>query len=318
MAGDEATTTTNTANQARSDAGQRVQLVTDSSASLPPDMPAHLRAGIRFVRTSVQFGNQSYPEGTLPLDSFYERIKNTGEIPRSSQPSPQEFLDAYADAVPHGPVLAILLSAALSGTFSSGVLAARQLPQADIHIFDSHYFSSALGYMVAEAAALADEGQPREVILKQLYWRRANTQLFLTVDTLEFLRHSGRVSGLQALLATALNIKPIIKVAEGKLRSVGRERSRRRSLERLLSNVEAQAAHWEPPFWVSAMHGHAAEDAAWLLEQMQQRLPVARGYVSEAPASVALHGGPGVVGVMITPAHRSQPAVAAPPGTVSE
>jgi DegV family protein with EDD domain len=283
-----------------------VQIITDSTCALPPDVDPSVRQHIRVLRTSVQFGMESFSEGSLSLEQFYTRVEQGGPFPRTSQPAPEEYLQAYRDAAPHGPILAILISAGLSGTYASALALAREpFGEADIAAFDSQFFSSALGYMVAEATEMALAGSSRERILEQLAWRRAQTALFISIDQLSFLQRSGRINFLQAGLATVFDLKPVLAVREGKLEAIARVRSRRRSLERLLALAEAHAATLAGPVWVSAMHGRAPDAAAWLLAEMKQRLPVERAFVSEAPASVALHGGPGVVGVMVTAATRS-------------
>lgn len=267
---------------------------------LPPDISDAVRQHVRFVRTSVQFENESWVEGTFTLDQFYKRVAQDPALPTTSQPSPDEYLQVYQKAARHGPILGIFLSAALSGTHNAGVAMAKQVSQADIAFFDSHYFSSALGYMVAEAAEMALNGVSRAEIIKRLEWRRQKSTIFIAIDTLEFLRRSGRVNFVQAGIATMLNLKPILTVKEGHLSVVGRVRSRRRSLTRLLTLLEEQVSTMPGPLWISAMHGNAAEEATWLLNQMAKRFSVERQFISEIPASLALHGGPGVVGVMAT------------------
>lgn len=281
-----------------------VQIVTDSTCALPPELDPAVRAHPHIVRTSVQFGEQSYPEGTLPLDEFYRRIGAGGAFPQTSQPAPGEYLHAYQEAAPHGPILALFMSGALSGTYASGVALARELPGADILCFDSRTFSSGLGYMVAEASEMALAGASREAILARMRWRRAHTRLFIAIDKMEYLRRSGRINVIQAGLASVLDLKPILAVDEqGALAVTARVRSRQRSLERLVELACQEAAAKLPgPLWASAMHGQAPTVAAQLLESLKQRLPIERSFVSEAPASVALHGGPGVVGVMLTSA----------------
>lgn len=279
-----------------------VQVITDSTCTLPPDVPDAIRQYPRVVRTSVQFGAETWLEGSFTLDEFYERVARSPEMPHTSQPSPDEYLQIFQDVAPRGPALAILLSAALSGTYATGVLMAKEVPDLDLYLLDSQFFSSALGYMVAEASEMALAGCPRAAIVEQVQWRRDHTSLFIAVDTLDFLRRSGRVNRLQAGLATMLELKPLLSAERGKLEVVGRVRSRQRSLERLLALAEARAKALAGPVWLATMHGRAPEVAQWLRDEMSRRLPVERSFISEAPASVALHGGPGVVGVMVTPA----------------
>lgn len=279
-----------------------VQIITDSTCALPPDTPPRQAARLRVVPTSVHFGHDDWVEGTFTLPEFYARLASDPTPPRSSQPPPAAFLDAFQRAAPQGHVLAMLISAALSGTVNAAQLAAAELPEGTVEVWDSGFFSSALGYMVGEALALAEAGATRADIVAQATRRRHRSSLLLTVDTLSYLRRSGRVSGLQALLATRLDIKPLIAVRQGRLEPVGRVRTRQRSLEHLVALAMREATSMAGPLWIAAMHGHAAVEAEWLLQALRSRLPVTRSYVSEVPASVALHGGPGVVGVMLTPA----------------
>ncbi len=277
-----------------------IQIITDSSCALPPDISEKVRQHIRFVRTSVQFEGESWIEGTFTLEEFYQRVTQHSALPTSSQPSPNEYLQTYQDAAEHGPILAIFLSAALSGIHNAGVSMAKQVPQADVTCFDSHYFSSPLGYMVAEAAEMALDGHSRADIIKRLQWRRERSTIFIAIDSLEFLQRSGRINFVQAGIATMLNLKPILTVKEGHLAVVGRVRSRRRSLARLLTSLEDKIEEKTEPLWISVMHGNAAEEADFLLEEITKRFSVTRQFISEVPASVALHGGPGVIGIMAT------------------
>ena len=277
-----------------------VQIITDSTCTLPPDVSERVRQHVRFLRTSVQFKDESWVEGTFTLDQFYQRVTQSSVLPTSSQPSPTEYWQAFQDAAPHGPILGIFLSAVLSSTYDAAVTIGKQVTQADVVCFDSHYFSSPLGYMVAEAAEMALNGASRCEIITRLQWRRERSTIFIAIDTLDFLRRSGRVNFFQAGLATMLNLKPILTVKGGHLTVVERVRSRRRSLTRLLTLLEEQVSTISAPLWISAMHGNAEEEATWLLSEMAKRFPVERQFISDVPASVALHGGPGVVGVMAT------------------
>lgn len=278
-----------------------VQIITDTTCTLPPDISDAVRYHIRWVRTSVEFRNESWVEGTFRLDDFYTRLTSGRDMPHTSQPSPLEFLEAYQTAVEQGPVLVILLSSQLSSTYSTGVALAREFGERAIEVYDSGFMSTALGHMVAEAAELALAGATRDEIIARLHWRKAKTALFFTLNTLEYLRRGGRVNLLQAGLAEWLDLKPILAVHEGKLVPVGRIRSRRRALETVIAKAEAHGRLLNTPVWVAAMHGRALDDATVLLATLKQRLPVQRSFVSEVPASIALHGGPEVVGVMITP-----------------
>lgn len=283
-----------------------IQIITDSTCTLPPDLPQEVRCHIHVVRTSIQFGShETWVEGSFTLEQFYQHIESTPIWPNTSQPSTHEFIQTFKTAAERGPVLAILLSAALSSTYSTGAAIAKELASLDIMLFDSQFLSSALGYMVAEAATLAVQGRSRSEILAQLTWRRQQTALFMALDTLDYLRRGGRVNVFQSGLASVLNLKPLLSVERGELKVIARVRSRQRSLERLLQFAEKQVNMIQGPIWTSTMHGNAPETARWLAKQMARRFPVERSYLTDVPASIALHGGPGVVGLMITPAIRT-------------
>ncbi len=281
-----------------------VQIITDTTCTLPPDLSHNVRRHIRFVRTSVEFRQESWVEGAFTLDDFYTRLLSDPDLPHTSQPGPAEYLAAYEAASAEGPVLAIFLSGALSSTYATGVAMAREFRRADITVYDSQFMSTALGYMVAEAAQMAVGGASKEQIIAQLNWRKSKTALYFTLDTLEFVRRGGRVNMLQAGLATMLDLKPILVVHDGRLLSVGRIRSRRRAIETVLAKAEAHAQMLRGSVWVAAMHGRALDTATELLRAMTEKLPVTRGFISDVPASIALHGGPGVVGVTVTPNGR--------------
>lgn len=283
-----------------------IHLLTDSTCALPPDIdPAH-RARITSLPAILTWGRESYPDGTFDLDWFYDELLRRTDPPATSQPVPQGYLDHYTRAAAVGArVLGIFISRELSGTYPTGAAMAAQVPEADITLFDSGFFSSTLGYMVAEAAALAGDGATVEEIVRRLTWRRARSRLFLTVATLEFLRRSGRATRLQAGFASLLDVKPILSVEEGRLVPVGRVRTRARSLDRLVALAGAHAHSLDAPVWLSVMHGRAPDEAAHLLALLRDRLDVERAFISEAPAVLAVHGGPGVLGVTVTPGSQT-------------
>jgi DegV family protein with EDD domain len=270
---------------------------------LPPDISDSANACVHRVMTSVEFRGESWVEGTFGLEAFYDRLEHEREWPRTSQPSPGEFLTAYETALGVGPVLTIVLSSQLSSTYSTGVAIAREFGEGRVTVYDSGFFSAPQGYMVAEAAELAAAGRTVEEIVTRLEWRKARTRLFFTLNTLEYLRRGGRINLLQAGLAEWLDLKPILTVHDGKLVPAGRVRTRRRALEEVVTKTEEFGRSLGSNLWIAAMHGRAPEDAARLLEVLEQRLPVQRRFIGEIPASIALHGGPGVVGAMVTAAY---------------
>jgi DegV family protein with EDD domain len=274
-------------------------IVTDSTC----DVPAALLAGHRVVvvPVNVQFGHASYQEGiTLTAAGFYQMVVAQNLIPTSSQPSIGQFQAAYR-LLQEDPnteaILSIHLTGNLSGTYESAVIAAGQMPEEPpITVFDSLSGSMGLGFMVLEAAEMARKGTSLPVILARLEALRERMLIFLSVDDLKYARMSGRVGAAQALMASLLNIKPMLTVSEGRFALVGRVRNRTQALRTLADTLCDQLG--DRPARVAVIHAHAPEAAVQVRAMLAQRVSVSQIIVSELSLGIAVHLGPGTVGVV--------------------
>ena len=277
-----------------------LRIVTDSTSNLSEEMIAEL--GIRVAPIPIQFGDETYEEGiTIDRDLFYEKIEKMGVMPTSSQPTPAWFVRYYKEITENSESgLVITVTGEHSGTYDTALLAKAMVPEADIEVFDSKSISLGTGWMIIEAARAIKRGHTRDQILSQLEGIRERAHLFLTPETLKYLRMSGRVGRLQDAFASLLNVKPIISMVNGRLHADENVRTRQKSLERLVERV-TEAVGSEQPVNLAVIHARAAEDGENLRRMAEEALNVTETLIGDLTPSLAVHGGPGVVGVFAYP-----------------
>jgi DegV family protein with EDD domain len=272
-----------------------LQLIGDSTCNLPPELlAAH---NIPTAPIAIQFGEQSFDEFlTIDRDLFYRKVEDTGTIPTTSQPSPAWFAEQYRRAArARTQVLVITLTSQHSGTHQSAVLARSMVPEADVEVFDSVSISLGTGWMLLEAAQMSRSGATRSAIVQRLAAIRRSSHLYLTPATLKYLQMSGRVGKLQGAIASLLNVKPIIILKDGALEARETVRTRGKAIERMLAL--AQAAVGAAPIRMGVVHARAPEEARQLLERVTSRLNCETVMVEDLVPSLAVHGGPGVLGL---------------------
>lgn len=275
-----------------------IKIVTDSTCDLPADLIA--RHDITVVPINIQFGTETFREGvTVDRTTFYDRIEETGVIPTTSQPSVGQFSEVYRDLAQRGvtSIISVHVTARLSGTCQSAELAAREVTDAEVHVFDSACGSAGLGFMAWEAAQMVATGHDVPAILSRLEEIRPRMTILLTLENLKYAQMSGRVGKLQSALASVFNVKPIIVLENGIIDVAERTRSRRKALDRLLELTE-QAVGTVAPVNVAVMHAEAEEEGRALLERAKERLNYQEAYVENLAISLAVHFGPGTVGLV--------------------
>ena len=278
--------------------GGRVVVVTDSTAYLPTGLADEL--SVRVVPLQVVLGGRSGAEGSEVTPAQVAAALAAWVPVSTSRPTPTEFAAVYREALEGGAcgVVSLHLSRELSGTWDSARLAAGEVGADSIRVVDSRSAAMGLGFAVLAAAkAAAAGGSPEEVYAAAVGTAERTTTLFY-VDTLEHLRRGGRIGAAQALLGTALSVKPILHVREGRIVPLEKVRTVSKGIARL--EALAVAAAGAGPADVAVHHLAAAERAALLAERLRTRLPqVGQFYASEVGAVVGAHVGPGVLGVVV-------------------
>ena len=271
-------------------------VITDSVADLPPQLARELR--ITVVPLVVSFGGQSFRDGVdLDNDAFYARLRAGGATPLTSAPTPASFSEAMdAAAAEHDEVLVITLSARLSATHSAA-LQGRQLMKRScrVEVVDSHWAAMAEGFVVMTAARAAARGAGISQALAAARTAERRVGFLAAFDTLEYLRRGGRIGAAAALLGSLLNVNPLIDLADGMVRPVGRARSRRKAMEQLVAFVAA----------CTRIEGLAVEstacdeDAALLVDRLGQYFPRQEILSTRMTPVIGAHTGPGLLVVAV-------------------
>jgi DegV family protein with EDD domain len=219
----------------------RVAIVTDSTADLTPDQAA--AAGIHVVPLYVRFGDKEFRALVdLTTEQFWDRLLAPGApIPSTSAPSPGDFKTAFEQIFADGAdaIVCPTIGTKLSATFQSATLAAQALPDREIHVIDTHSTSMSTGIPALMAAELAAAGLAAADIAQAVTDRLPDVDLFVAVDTLDYLRKGGRLSGTQAMIGTMLSVKPIITVTDGTVTVAEKPRTRVKARARTIELVTA-------------------------------------------------------------------------------
>ena len=273
-----------------------IKIVTDSGSGMTPEVARQF--GVTVVPLYVHFGTETFREGVdLELDEFLSRLKSAPQLPTTSQPSAGDFMQVYKPLIAEGSeVISIHLSSKLSGTVASANTACEMLPGAGIHVVDSQFISASQLTMVLEAARMAHAGRSVQAILDRLKQIIAGAHIYFVVDTLEYLQKGGRLGKAQALLGTALQMKPILALEEGVVEAKERIRTKSKAVARLRELV---MHHTEgcSRVYLGILHAAALDEAQRLEADLLSQLKPFEISMGEVGPVIATHTGPGVVGV---------------------
>ncbi|MEV7844318.1 DegV family protein [Streptomyces cyaneofuscatus] len=278
---------------------RHVAIVTDSTAYLPRrTMERH---GITAVPLTVVLGDQALEEGTeISARSLALALQKRHSV-TTSRPSPEVFAATYRAAADGGAdaVVSLHLSAEFSGTYDAALLAAKDAP-IPVRVVDTGMVAMALGFCALAAAESAEAGGSPDEIVAAAEKRAAGTSAYFYVDTLDYLRRGGRIGTAQALLGSALAVKPILQLDGGRIEMLEKVRTASKAIARLEEIVAERAR--QAAVDIAVHHLAAPERAERLAERLRERVPgLADLHVSEVGAVIGAHTGPGLLGVVISP-----------------
>lgn len=277
-----------------------IRIITDSTADLNEDLITGY--SIEVVPLYVSFEDEIYQDGvTLTKEAFLEKINSSPIFPRTSQPTPVDFVEVFRRILDEGDqILFIGISSDMSGTISSALLAQSELGSKSIAVVDSRNISMGIGLLVKYAAELAQKGVSLPELAGAVEKAGARVKTTFIVDTLDFLYKGGRLSRAQALIGNVLNIHPRIEVKEGKLVLVEKIRGRReKAWERMIEEAMANMERIDPRM-LAVTHSYAEEEALWIKAELEKVFPAAKDQImlTQAGAVISSHCGPGTVGIL--------------------
>jgi DegV family protein with EDD domain len=281
-----------------------MQIVMDDTGDIPMDLVE--KYNIRIIPINIMFGTDQFLSRVeLNHAAFYEKTKTVtaDNFPKTSQPTPFQFVELYKEIFATGEteILTVTVSEKLSGTYASVVQARKELEgQGTIHLFDSQAGAAAQGYIALEAARMAHEGADINTILPALEKLREAMSVVFTIDSLEYAVKGGRVSSMKSLMASLLNIKPILRLDDGLIVEAGRVRTRKRALDHIVDMIHQDMGN--QPIKLVVIHANAPEDATILQEKARAKLNIAEELFTDISIPVAINLGPGALGLIAFPA----------------
>lgn len=278
-----------------------IQIVTDSTCDLPEQLV--VKHGITVVPLYINIEGQSRLDGVeLSRDELYDRLPHLEPAPTTAVPSPEMFSQAYERLVAQGAsaIVSIHISEKLSGTVNVARLAAQAITAVPVRAVDSRTLSMGVGYMALAAARASARGEPMERIVDNLAEQSGRTHVFAALDTLEFLRRSGRMNRFMSTLGGWLMLKPLLKMTNGEP-VAERVRTTSKAMQRLLELIRERV----PLEQAAIVHAHAPARAEELRLRAATLLPEGDTLSVDITPVFGVHLGPGAVGMACVAASMS-------------
>lgn len=274
-----------------------IKVVTDSTSDLPADVAESL--GIEVVPLNVHFGSDVYKDRVnLMPDTFYDKLINGDVLPTTSQPSVGEFIDVYerlgSDA---DGIVSVHISEKLSGTMNSARLASQQAnADCPIEVVDTFQVSMGVGICAMEAAEVANSGGNMNQVILAARNAVTRSQCFFMLETLEFLQKGGRIGKAQALIGNLLKIRPMLMLQEGEVHPLGRERTRRKGIAKLVDTVEELA----PISGLAVMYSTGPDEAQILVQNVSKFMIEGREpMMLQIGPVIGTYAGPDTLGIAL-------------------
>jgi DegV family protein with EDD domain len=273
-----------------------ITIVTDSLASVPSDLVEQYM--ITVVPQVLIWGEEVLLDGVdITPSEFYTRLKTTDTLPSTSQATIAGFKEAFEPSVAAGiPIITIVGSSELTATVNSAEQAKAMFPHSFIEIIDSLDVAMSFGFQVLAVSRAVEEGKSFEEAVAIARTARNYTGVMFVVETLEFLHRGGRIGGASRLLGSALNLKPLLELRDGRVEPVEKVRTKAKARARMLDLIEERLAG-QSNIRLAGLHAAAEEEAQDLLEEAEKRCNPVETIFTEVTPVIGTHAGPGVVGL---------------------
>jgi len=271
-----------------------VKVITDSAADLPPTLAEEL--GITVVPVYLRFGDKVYRDRVdISEDEFYHKLLHDPIHPSTTQPTPQDFADAYQKLSQEADgIISIHLTSRLSGTYNSAIQGKKLVEDGcPIEVVDSQTLSMANGLIAMEAAKIARSGKGLQQVLAEVRQIIPNIHLLILLDTLKYLAKGGRIGKTKALLGSVLSVKPLLIVKDGELQPAGQVRTRSQGIQRLFDFAKNAIDIQD----LSVVYSTTPDEAQILAEHVGSLVPRERITLARVGPAIGVHAGPGALGI---------------------
>jgi DegV family protein with EDD domain len=273
-----------------------VKIISDSSAYLPKQYVDQY--DITILPLSLVWDGVNYRDGVdITATEFYKRQVESTTLSTTSQVTVGAYQEAYRKLLNQGnEVLVLALSSGISGSYDSAKTALEDFKGKPIELIDTRLVSMALSFMVLTAARAAEKGANLLSCKHAALQAYPKIGVYFTVETLKYLAAGGRIGGARKFLGTALDIKPVLAIVDGKIEPVASVRTKSKAMEKMIDLIEKDIAG-RKPVKVSVFHANVPEEAAELLERATSRLGATESILSEVSPAVGSHTGPGTISI---------------------
>lgn len=254
---------------------------------------------VEILPVTIIFEGKEYRAGVdLDTDEFYKKLRNSSSMPTTSQVTYTTFREVFERYINEGyKVLYMAGSSAASGTYQSAMLAKNDLESDDIYVFDTFSLSAGGGMLIYEASKMVKEGNSIDYILKKLEEYKENVHLFFSVDSLEYLKKGGRISGATATIGNLLNIKPILNIEDGLVKQRSKVRGSKKIIPTLINELKEVVNGDFSQKIVCVGYGDDLKLRDEFVEKVKQELSPKEIFIFQIGSCVASHSGPDVLGL---------------------
>jgi DegV family protein with EDD domain len=276
-----------------------IRIVTDSTCEAPPELLSH--PAVTVLPLYVIFGQESLRDGIdISREQFWERLPKSSSIPTTSQVTPAQFEAAFRTLTDAGnEVIAVTLSAKLSRTYESALVARDTLPGRPIDVVDSQSITVGLGLMLQKAVEMVTAGATRAEVVAKLEQMRSEIHVLFTLQTLEYLQRGGRIGKAQAFMGTLLQFKPLLSLQEGEVHPAARVRSMAKALDAMQDLLAQQVPARGPQVSIGVTHADSPQAAAQIADALAKRFGTTRTFVCVLGPVIGTHVGPGTVAAAV-------------------
>jgi len=275
----------------------KVAIVTDSTADIPKDLVE--RYGIKVIPLYVNFEDRSYLDDRVDITSkqFYERLRSVKKQPTTSQPTPQDFVKVYSELLKeNGSIISIHISKKMSGTYNSAIMARKELSDSDIEVIDSELVHMPLGILVIKAAELARDGKSKEEILDAINKLKQKIRVLFIPSTLKYLIMGGRIGRAKGLIASVLEIRPILTLCMGEVSQFKTTRRFSQAKNELINSMKSMVKDTNK-LMVIISDSDAKAEGDEMAERIKETFNPKQSMRAEIGAVVGNNLGPGGVAV---------------------
>jgi len=275
----------------------KIGIVSDTTCDVPKEYIDKLN--IITVPLSIIFGKESFRDDGIEIttEQFYEKLKQTESLPTTAQPSPGDFIKTYENILKdHDGIISIHISKKMSGTIASAEMAKKEFDQDKINIIDSELVHMPLGFLVMKAAELANEGKDADEIVKGVMDFKSKLKVLFVPSTLEYLKKGGRIGRSKALLASLLEIKPILTLNLGEVSPFKNTRRWNQAKTELINSMDSMIDN-PSDMVVSICDSDNKPDRDELGERIKNKFNPKKMILGDIGAIVGTHLGPGGIGI---------------------